>query len=550
MNERVIFVEPDDEIDVLVGALKKTAADKVVFVLPARANFLQSIFNAKILRSAAEELGKWIFVITRSKKGREMLTTAGVENFESLDEFTSTQFERVFSVEKKGEKESSAKKSLPKKKIKIGKVDAKIDLQKNPADKINWKSIFLRPSKTLLFTLSSLILALFFFISVLALPGAQIFIKPEKKSIDAVLNLMLVESEKLESINRWQLKNVVTGVPIEAEFGKELTFATISKEFFGGNATGKIKIINTTSTAQRFRPGTRFQTKNGIIFRGKNWLKIPARSGGKNGILEIEIAADERDIFDEIVGARGNLKKGETLKLPGLPANLQRVIWAEVIEDFSGGKTDWKPKIGRKDFAAAQKMLEEKMFEEVQNDLENFLREKNSLEFLNLTLVPESKYLQKEVFEVEMPEELFGKNLESFKISGKIRVQSWAFDKNELLAVLQKALEKSIDEEMEFEAVAPQSIAITVLQKETDEGLKINVVAKGIQRYLIEPRTAAGIEFEKKIKAVISSRAPAEAEKILVNFKEIADAKISLWPFFARKLPQLPENITVKLWED
>ena len=548
MNERIIFIEKSDEIDILVAALKKTRADRVVFAIPSKAVFFESVFNAKILRQTAESLGKWIFVITKSKKNRAALDALGIASFENLDEFSSTEIQRVFK-KNDSENANSKSKKTPSKKItrkffvdKILKKEKKIVPDEK---KINWREIFFQPSKALLLTLSSLVVALFFFISALALPGATIFIKPEKKTIKIATNLMLVESEKLESVNRWQLKNVITGLPINAEFKKTLKFQTISKEFSGKNARGKVKIFNTFNKTQRFKPQTRFQSDEGIVFRAQNWVKIPAR-----GEAEIEVVADEFDIFDEIVGARGNISKDAKLKIPGLSDAMQRKIYAVVAADFTGGETRWKPKIDRQDFAAAQKMLEEKMHDEAQKDLENYLREKNSFEFSALALVPENKYLQKEIFEIQIPENLFGKNIADFEISGKIRVQSWAFDKNELLAVLEVQMQKSVDAEMQFEKIDPTSIAIEVLQRETSEGLKVSVVANGIERYLIEPRTPAGIEFERKLKASILGKKSSDAENILVNFKEIADAQISLWPFFVGKIPNLPENIAIQLWVD
>jgi len=35
-----------------------------------------------------------------------------------------------------------------------------------------------------------------------------------------------------------------------------------------------------------------------------------------------------------------------------------------------------------------------------------------------------------------------------------------------------------------------------------------------------------------------------------VNFKEIYDVKITLWPFFVRKVPALRENIAIKVLEE
>ena len=549
MNERVIFIEKDDEIDVLVSVLNRTKADRIVFVVPRKAVFLQTIFNAKILRTTAEELGKWIFIVTRDKTGRQMLDTAGLANFETLEEFSATEVDKVFA--KGGAKKPGKKKAIRQ----IGETNftaERISKESAPdeSEKINWKEILLRPSKTLILLLTVLAVSLFFFVSALALPGATVLIKPERRTTQTTMNLVLVESKKLENVSSWRLKNVITGLPVEANFEKSITFATLTQEFFGQRASGEIVIQNASGQSQSFRPTTRFQSSEGIVFRTQDWVRIPPRQGEKNGEKVVRVIADEKNIFGEIIGEQGNLPAGEKLKIPGLPPESQKFLWGEVRQDLSGGESRWQPRVTQKDFVMAQKVLEEKLIEEVQSDLENFLKEKNSFEFSNLTLVPDSNFLKKEIFDVVLPEDILGQNVESFEISGKIHVRSWAFDRDELVDALEKVLKKSIDPQMQLEKITPSSIAVEVLEKENQDGLKINVRANGVQKFLIVPETAESMKFEEKVKSAILEKDPETAEKVLVNFKEISDVQITLWPFFARKVPALRENIAIKVWEE
>jgi len=541
MNERLIFLEKEDEIDAVISILEKTNVDRVIFVIPKKAVFFESIFNAKILRSRSEELNKWIFIITADKKGRHLLNTVGIANFENLEQFGENN---NFSSLKKENSKNNKKQKNKRRILKIDKI-----FQEDDDEKIDWKSIFFKPSKTLLILLTIATISLFFFVSVLALPGATIFIKPEKKTITGVVNLNILEKEKINS-SLSRNGNFISGIPLEAEFEKEITFYTISKIFDGKNAQGKITVINSSNKSRSLMPKTRFQSESGIIYRINAWITIPPLKNGKNGEVEVLAVADEFDIFGEVVGEKGNLKERQKLTIPGLPLSGQRLVWGEIRQPMQNGISSFKSKVLEEDIELAKKSFQQKVLQQLQDDLNKYLKEKNITQAVDYQLVPDSKYIEKNIYDITLPENILNTNIKSFPVKGKIKVRTWIFNKNELMQALQEILEKETDPEMYLQSVISSSVVIDILERENKNGLKINAVTKGIEAFLIEPRTPAGMKFEKRVKEAILGKSSQEAENILINFKEISDVKISLWPFFTRKIPKLKENISIKLWNE
>ena len=83
----------------------------------------------------------------------------------------------------------------------------------------------------------------------------------------------------------------------------------------------------------------------------------------------------------------------------------------------------------------------------------------------------------------------------------------------------------------------------------SEKRIKLSVSARGVQRFVIEPRTGDGVSFVNRVKETIAGKSLDEAKKILENFPEVAVVEIKMWPPFARTVPHLPENISVALSE-
>ena len=92
-----------------------------------------------------------------------------------------------------------------------------------------------------------------------------------------------------------------------------------------GKATGMVLLVNKRAVPQALVATTRLLTTNGILFRLKKGVTVPA-----NGELkDVEVAADQ-------VGAAGEIGPS-TFTIPGLPADLQKLVYAFSEKPMAGG---------------------------------------------------------------------------------------------------------------------------------------------------------------------------------------------------------------------
>lgn len=538
MKYRVFFIEPQEDVDEITKKIRTSKNDFVALVFPRRALLFQSIIAIKILHANAEEEGKEITIVTRDHQAREFchrLHIPWVSELEHLEEPLTGKCSPAFSVQKMSVDSSKSHK------IKTEE-EQSIDFEQKKKEILELLS---RPSKTLLFSISFISLALLFFVSILALPGATILINPQKKVVETTINVTLTTGEMENATDSWR-QYVVQAVPVESIFEKTIPFQTINKIFTGTSAHGEIIVKNTSDTDLHLRPTTRFQTEDGIVLRADDWVRIPPHSE-----KVARITADERDTAGDIIGERGNLPTGTVLFIPGLPSNIRGQVQALVENPITGGTAGYTPIVSKKDLEVAKKQITDTILRDAHRDSEAFVERRNRLENMDFVLVPGKEYFETEVLDIIFPENILGQERDEFPVRSRMRVRMIAFSESEMLSLLRGALEKSVDEGMELLSMEKTGIFPEVLSISDDKSrMKITVSVRGVEAFVIEPRTKEGVLFVNRVKKAVIGKSVSEAKKILMNFPEVAIVNISLWPPLLGHLPHLPENISVQLMND
>lgn len=80
---QTFYIESDEEIISVIGRLRKTASNEILFVFPKRSLVLQSIINLRLLLREAEKCGKEIVIVSQDETGRMLAEKAGIptENY-------------------------------------------------------------------------------------------------------------------------------------------------------------------------------------------------------------------------------------------------------------------------------------------------------------------------------------------------------------------------------------------------------------------------------------------------------------------------------------
>jgi len=128
----------------------------------------------------------------------------------------------------------------------------------------------------------------------------------------------------LENLKLEKNKNAAQGLLLETILEKEKTFQVSKTETQEAQATGEVIIINNYSKDQPLVATTRLLSKEGILFRLSNTLRVPA--GGR---VKAKVYADKP-------GKEGEIGP-TTFTIPGLWVGLQDKIYAISEKPMTGG---------------------------------------------------------------------------------------------------------------------------------------------------------------------------------------------------------------------
>lgn len=76
---QTFFIDPDEEVTSLIGRMKESSSDTLVFVVPEHSLILGSLINLKLLKREAKRLEKELLLVTQDKQGLETAKRAGIE---------------------------------------------------------------------------------------------------------------------------------------------------------------------------------------------------------------------------------------------------------------------------------------------------------------------------------------------------------------------------------------------------------------------------------------------------------------------------------------
>ncbi len=543
--ERVLYLEPDEEITSVVDRIKELKAKNIALVVPRDAVVLQSVVNLKLLKKESEKLKKDLSLVTSDRVGRNLASQVGLPVFDKLaKEFLEPEEEKMLaesSEEKISEDEEISEeptnepKEEPKGKLKEltaekekssfektlldGKKSEPFKSLKEPTEPAGFSKPKLRINKKMLIfgiVFSIFVLA---FITFLFLPKANISLivladKFENKfDLTADKNLIDVNSEK---------KSIPAQL-IEAVSEKEGEGTATGQKQIGEKAKGKVTIYNSyDSGAQALSAGTRL-SKSGKTFLLSARVTIPGFSLQQGnpvpGTAEASIEAEKE-------GADYNISAGK-FSISGYPADK---FYGQSTTAMSGGYSKMVTVISQGDIDGVKNNLTSAATEEVKKELQK--KVSNDSELLD-------DALKIDVVEFSTSSKV---DEQQTKFSGKLKIKAFAliYKKADFEKITTEVFEKIITSKgKELASIDFAKLKKEVAGKDFDKGqMKISVSGDAF---------AAPKLDEAKLKTNLTGKDRIRAEEYLTDFAEIESAQIELWPFWVKKVPSLEESIRIKV---
>ncbi|MBI5411974.1 hypothetical protein HZA43_02225 [Candidatus Peregrinibacteria bacterium] len=566
--KKILYVEINEEITAIFDRIRYLKASYIYLIVPKKAALFQSIVNLSILKSRLEEFKKKLVIVTTDTTGQYLARRIGIETYEQIEvkksapkEEPNPQTKNQPIQARRNELSKDTPKRFTEKKITLKELIH--ELRNSGANKKEGEILpvvsFLRSSRKFLIMIIALSVGLFGLISYLALAGATIYIQPKSEYIEYAANVILADKRKNQKLLREYNKNVIPSEAVNTVVRQTKVFNTISKEFQGIRSEGMARFINVSEEKWNLKKGTRLETSDGLIFKTKTAVMIPpairelTTPAKKNGEVIVPIVADDVDIYNNIIGDRGNIDP-TTFFLPGLSKADQKIIWAVSDAPLKGGVTKYSRLVKQEDVDAAKNQMKSNMIDMAEEDLKTRLTEINKIDQTNLVLLDDPQYLKINLVDLKMSDDLLGSSRDKFEVYAEMSVQGFAFDFDQLFTMLVHEVKNRArpGRRVRLNSLDPKSVVYGVTDYSVEAGqIKITATVKGIEEFSIESEdNGSPSQFSQRVKEQVAGLPTAEAKNLIGNMPEVERVEIKTWPFWLDKMPPLLENITIKAMSD
>lgn len=285
-------------------------------------------------------------------------------------------------------------------------------------------------------------------------------------------------------------------------------------------ATGTVTIYNNWSQAQALAATTRLLTPDGILFRLKDRVDVPA--GGK--IENVAVYADQ-------AGATGNISPTK-FTIPGLWPGLQEKIYAESTTAMTGG-TRQAHAITQTMINDAQKTVEKELVQQAATALAQTEAIKNSQD----AVLPQAIRL------------ITAKETSSAKADEEADIFTYSVNAQAVAVIFKEA-------ELE-------NLAIKSLQSELPVDEQINQSSRGTLRYSLETydvdKQTATLQVSYTTTTIprlsntmfnrdnTVGKDRQTIQEYFSNFDTVKNVSITFSPFWVTRAPRLKDHIEIKL---
>ncbi len=282
-------------------------------------------------------------------------------------------------------------------------------------------------------------------------------------------------------------------------------------------ATGKVTIYNRRNLDQTLVATTRLLSRDGVLFRLKDKVIVPA-----NGSVEAHIYADKAGKAGEI--------EATTFTIPGLSAELQKLIFAESLEPTQGGEK----KIGVLTQADVDQAIEQFKKKQLQDLVTKTLAQITSG---NLSLVGAKIETDGQKFTTDKD---LGEEVSSFKLTGEMTIGAVFAEEEKIF--------QAASEEMKNTS-AGQGTEINVNQESLQYELEAIEPGKKEATAKIQISGLANFDPTKNIfdKNILVGFTKSDLQLYFSQFKAIKDVGVEFSPFWVKKVPILKNHIEIKI---
>lgn len=361
------------------------------------------------------------------------------------------------------------------------------------------------------------VLLLLVFAFAVIFSGSKVVVTPKQKDVTVNGEFSAFREPEL---------NALAFEVMELEDAATETLEATGTENVEERASGRIVIYNDYSeNSQRLVTNTRFETPDGLIYRVREPVVVPGKSGETPGQIEVAVYADEP-------GETYNIDRTD-FTIPGFKGSPQfDSMYARSQTPMTGG------------FVGERVAVEESALTAAAGRLESTLR--NSFIEKARTELPEGYLLfdNAVMIEVDAPRVQEGSSEGEAIVELKGTAYAVIFKENNLAeSVAQNTVAAYENEPVTFESTDSLNLEVVnkeeaVFAPETSEEFTFNLSGNARIVWLFD---------EAQLKQDLSGQPKEAVNTILPGHKGIDKAQVILRPFWKREFPDDPDKILIEV---
>jgi hypothetical protein len=399
--------------------------------------------------------------------------------------------------------------------------------------------------KVRIWSLIVLSAAVFGFVAFRLLPSAEIRVQPREDVVTHAANIFLVQTGATVTDLPPRVRSVPL-VPVRVRIDRTTTFDRVSKQFIGRSATVDMTVINRSEEPFDIRSDSRLANQAGMVFRTLERVSV---APGKE--QTVPAVADDVDLYNEIIGERGNVPAGLQWYFPGLDPADRELVFAENRAAAAGGETAFRTVLQQEDLRVAEAQLREELMRQANQLVDERLELQNleqpgrvmaRLYYEELTKITYTGFV--------LPTEFLGEAVTSVPVTGTLLYESYAYDQQEVLEFLQTELRGHVEDGRELlpdSAGLDRMVAHVISYDDDLRWIKLTVDLSGTQRFVLDPLTPAGARFARAVREAVKGALPEDARRVVGNMPEVHRIEVALWPPWSKRLPSIPYHIRVSV---
>lgn len=312
---------------------------------------------------------------------------------------------------------------------------------------------------------------------------------------------------------------------------EKVALPTSGSEAVKEKASGQIIVYNNHSSAsQALVANTRFETKDGLIYRIDKPITIPGQSKGTDG--QITPGQITVTVFADQPGDKYNLATEVDFSIPGFKGSAKyNTFYAKSKGPMTGGFIGDRPKVTAEDLAKAKTELEEKLL----TSLAKKLGEQ----------VPEGYYLFGDAVIADFVHQISADSTKSNQAILHVKANGTGilFDKKELASYLAKQQVAGYQGEP-VDILNWESFKFSLLNKDKISPSSLDKVSFKLDG----TGELVWLFNEKELKNELQKAGAKDYKRVFEDsFKMITSADIIFTPPWIRSIPSNPDKIGIKI---